>query len=235
MKKTNNPMDSIFKGGVTERIIEQPKEISQIKRNGLPSPAPTWRGKSLASQASQGSKTLIPKPTYSKSTEQLSSPSLSTNNASNVNSINNVNMINMEIDNDASMRLIMSMSPQELLEAQRELTATFKPKNLEFLKKMAAKKNSSGVIGINKDAMNNHSSRISTVDDSNTASSLLNSVKTANKNANDVVSSVSDRNKSKVHFDDTDIKVLEIEYLSLYIVVYVFMHVCIDMSIIYQS
>ena len=45
-----------------------------------------------------------------------------------------------KIDNDAAMKQIMQMSPLELQEAQREITAMFKPKNLEFLQKMAAKK-----------------------------------------------------------------------------------------------
>ena len=152
----------VFRGEVTERVTEKPREISQIKRNGLASPAPSWRGKHLGVQNNtQGIPQFIPQPMgLGQPPVALNAPLTPRFPATSESSVKEVGGIAThgrytasdaenspsenrdlpEIDGDAAMRQIMQMSPQELQEAQREVAAMFKPKNLEFLKKMAIKK-----------------------------------------------------------------------------------------------
>ena len=119
---------SVFKGEVVERVVERPREISQIKQNGLASPAPSWRGKSLGA----ASTTRLPPTT---SLQQLLKPPFP---ESNYDADNNIRL--PQTNTDSVMKQILQMSPDEVLAAQSEITGMFKPKNLEFLKKMALKK-----------------------------------------------------------------------------------------------
>lgn len=124
---------SVFKGEVVERVVERPREISQIKQNGLASPAPTWRGKSLGAACNPRSP-----PTVSQQ-QPLKPPFPESNN----NADDNIGQ--PQTDTDPVMKQILQMSPDEVQAAQREIAAMFKPKNLEFLKKMALKKSATAM------------------------------------------------------------------------------------------
>ena len=125
-----------------ERVVERPREISQIKKNGLASPAPMWRGKSLGVQGVASN----PRPPPNISQHQSSSkPQFQTsyNDADN-------GMGRPQTGTDTVMEQISQMSPDELQAAQREIAAMFKPKNLDFLKKMALKKSGKSTNDIDK-------------------------------------------------------------------------------------
>ena len=125
-----NSNPSVFKGEVTERVTERPREISQMKKNGLASPASTWRGRSLGIKGESSN----PRPPARISEQEPNMPQqrFPAIDSTNENAV-------PQIDNDAAMKQIMQMSPEELQEAQREVAAMFKPKNLEYLKKLALK------------------------------------------------------------------------------------------------
>ena len=121
---------NVFIGEVVERAVETPREISLTKKIGIASPLPTWRGRSLGAQASPIN------PTFASVTSHIpviDRPPVLRNDEKSV----------IDYDNDASMKQIMQMSPEELQAAQREIAAMFKPENLAYLQKMATKGSSS--------------------------------------------------------------------------------------------
>jgi hypothetical protein len=121
---------NVFIGEVVERAVETPREISLTKKTGIASPLPTWRGRSLGAQVSPINPTFASVTSHIPVTDRP--PVLRTDEKSMVDK-----------DNDASMKQIMQMSPEELQAAQREIAAMFKPENLAYLQKMATKGSSS--------------------------------------------------------------------------------------------
>lgn len=129
MKENHISDSSVFKeGGVFEREVAKPKEISQIKRSGIASMPSSWRGKSLGSQRSICPSRIIQKDI--KVGEHISD-SLKPADAS---------YQEMQQINDSNLKQIMQMSPKELKEAEREIAAMFSPKNFDFLKKISLQK-----------------------------------------------------------------------------------------------
>ena len=133
---------TVFIGGIIERDagqIEPPKEISSSRtgnshRTGFPTAQ--WKSKSLArvvGTANDAKKVPV--------NEVVAVPSAT---SSAVHSNNNMSSRN-DLGMDDNMRFIMSMSAEELAEAQRELQAMFKPETLEKFKQSAAKKYGSDV------------------------------------------------------------------------------------------
>ena len=131
---------SVFIGGIKERDagqIEPPKQISSGRagdshKTGFPTAQ--WKSKSLARVTGT---TNDAKKVPAMEVVVLSA---STSSAvhSTMSSRNDPRM-------DDNMRFIMSMSADELAEAQRELQAMFKPETLEKFKQSAAKKYGSDV------------------------------------------------------------------------------------------
>jgi hypothetical protein len=121
---------SVFKeGGVTERKVEKPQEISQIKKSGIASLPSSWRGKSLGSQRpSHVSHNRDKNEILSTSIRESSNPTDTSSNEE------------MQQISDTNMQQIMQMSPKELQEAEREIAAMFSSKNFDYLKKSSLQK-----------------------------------------------------------------------------------------------
>lgn len=119
---------SVFIGEVTERIVEKPREMAEMKKVNLSSPAPNWKGKSLGCHAISQRPEFPIADAYPLS----QAPSLPQSSAI-------VDNLMPELDFDESTKKIQQMSKDELREAQNEITAMFKPENLAFLQKMAMK------------------------------------------------------------------------------------------------
>jgi hypothetical protein len=121
---------SVFKeGGVTERKVEKPQEISQIKKSGIASLPSSWRGKSLGSQRPpSASQNRDKNGNLSNSISESSNPTDTSSNEE------------MQQISDSNMKQIMQMSPNELQEAEREIAAMFSSKNFDFLKKSSLQK-----------------------------------------------------------------------------------------------
>jgi hypothetical protein len=121
---------SVFKeGGVTERKVEKPQEISQIKKSGIASLPSSWRGKSLGSQRpSHASQNRDKNEILSNSISESLNPTDTSSNEE------------MQQISDTNMQQIMQMSPQELQEAERDIASMFSSKNFDFLKKSSLQK-----------------------------------------------------------------------------------------------